>query len=708
MKDKESIFDLDVFSEEAEREADRPPEGVENVYDTEIFGTAKGTEEVDEDFEYIAEKLGVQYSDEQRASICHHGTPLNVIACAGSGKTTSLITKMHYNTRRYDVRPSNMLAISFSNKAVEEMKERYEKYRKKIGVKYAGTPAFRTYHSLFLMLLKGLPKYENLQVADLRNYRFELLKKVRSDGLRDTSEILDEMLNYCSNLINKSISMDGLENLVIEGVSFQEDNYREVITTYHKMKAERKEVDFDDMMVQLYKELKANTGDIVELKTRFQAMYQYVFMDEYQDISKIQRDIMDNLIGDINKLTVYGDDDQSIYAFRGSESKIIVEFIYHYPSATRIFLGDNYRCGRNILNVLKSSIEQNKVRVAKDLRAYNAGGEVIAVPTDGSYEALAKLLVDEVKELDESEYTKVGILVRTNAQRTLLSDMLLEAGIAVDIDNMNYSLRNNKVYKTILEIIGAIDRGENAMFALHGRKFIPALSNHMFNTYKHNLNRNWYEEVVERNDYNLPKDTLEALMQIKQTNNMKNKIGYTWKLVRNYYENLAKRGFGNFDKTMNIVKHMLVISKGLRPNDFEKVERKKEALLRINCKNSEALKMYTIHAVKGQEFDSVYAIGLDSNIIPDENYMQRLYMQKGEEGCRAYVEEERRIFYVMGTRAKNKLVLAYDKTNPSAFLYELNGIALEGVNGEYGEDGTFKVYDQKSIDEIKRGKIGTY
>lgn len=708
METNEERFDLDVFSEEVE-DIEIPEELINDTYSASVFGEGDPqVDKEDEAFTYITEKLGVQYSEEQQASILHHGTPLNVIACAGSGKTTSLITKMHYITRKYEVRPTNMLAISFSNKAVDEMKERYEKYRKKIGVKFAGNPSFRTYHSLFLMLLKGLPEYENLQVARLSDYRFELMKKVRSDGLRDTSEILDEMLNYCSNLINKSISKDGLENLVLEGVSFQEDNYRDVISTYHEMKAKKKEVDFDDMMVRLYTLLKEETPDILEIKKRFQVMYQYVFMDEYQDISKIQRDIMDMLIGDINKLTVYGDDDQSIYAFRGSESRIIVDFIYHYPSAKRIFLGDNYRCGRNILNVLKTSIAQNTVRVDKELRAYNDGGEVIAVPTDGSYKALADLLVAEIQDLEESEYVNIGILVRTNAQRTLLSDMLLEAGIAVDIDNMSYSLRNNKVYKTLLEIIQAIDTEDNALFATHGRKFAPSLHQSILKDFKHNPSNKWYKAIVEENQYNLPKDTLEIMTRIKVTNNMKNKIGYTWKLVSRYYENLAKRGFGNYDKTRNIVKHMIDIAKGMTKADFEKVERKKEAILRINCKNTEALKMFTIHAVKGQEFESVYAIGLNGNIIPDENYMNRLYMQKGEEGCRAYVEEERRIFYVMGTRAKKKLVLAYDKSNPSAFLYELSGVALDGVNGQYNEEGHFEVYDQEKINKIKQIKIGQY
>lgn len=264
------------------------------------------------DLDRISTSLEVPYSDEQRAIIRHFGKPLNIVSCAGSGKTAVLIAKMLYTQIHHKVQAYNMLAITFNTKASVEIKERYNKGKQQLGLK--GSPEFRTFHSLFLMMLKTVNKYKDIKVVSHTDYLFELLNKVRKPNEdSDKSALLDDMMSFKGVLINNGHSIDGIQNCEnhedLVGGKFFLDNYIDVITLYNQRKKRDKAIDFDDMIVLLYEELYMNGN--TELITNFQNVFKYIYMDEYQDISKIQIDIMDKLIEDKNKLVTIGDDDQS-------------------------------------------------------------------------------------------------------------------------------------------------------------------------------------------------------------------------------------------------------------------------------------------------------------------------------------------------------------------------------------------------------------
>lgn len=258
--------------------------------------------------ETIKSAMGTMFSPEQEKVIKHFGKPLNVLSCAGSGKSTVLIAKSNFMEMYYNVNPLSMLMITFNTEASKELEGRYLKSRKKLGLNMATLPTFKTFHALFYMLLKTVPKYKSVNVVSEGKYTYKLMGKINSVS-EDKKDVLKEILNYRSQLINKGLSPDGIKNVnEVESSMFNYDTYISVVSEYVKLKRENKEIDFDDMMIKLYEEIENGNDSFVK---KFQKTFKYVSVDEYQDISGVQKKLMDILIPDFNKFTAIGDDDQS-------------------------------------------------------------------------------------------------------------------------------------------------------------------------------------------------------------------------------------------------------------------------------------------------------------------------------------------------------------------------------------------------------------
>lgn len=681
----------------------------DELLNIEIEDISKGKSEEETKKEQVIKKLvdatGINFSEEQRAVIMDEGRPLSVVSCAGSGKTTTINGKICYRQLYAGVKPYNILAITFNASAVNDMERRYREIAKKAKISLSSKPLFKTFHSLFLMLLKTSKTFSKMSVITEGKYTNQLIKYIRSDGTRDSKEILDEILSFYSTQINKFISLDGINGVRFENVSFQEQVYYNVIRKYKELKAENDELDFDDMQVLLYNILLEGNTDIVD---KFRGVFKEIYIDEYQDISQLQIKIMDMLIGDYSKLTVIGDDDQAIYGFRGSEPKYILDFQYSYPNAKQLLLGDNYRCKKEILDPIKYSIGLNKTRIPKDIRAFNEGGSIEVVVSEKNLTKLANTLRDVTEDYDDTDYDEVGVLVRTNAQRMLLADSLADSSVPVDIGNLKFSLRNNKVYKTCINIIKAIKLEDNQLFAEVGAIPFNMVKRDTIKKYARNEDISWYDYVVTKNIHDVPQEVLDKVIAIKKTNNARTMIGRVWQLVEDYYLNLSEKGFGKFSTTKTIYSHLFSISKGLTWGNFLKSEKMKESYLKHFHNSGIALQMKTIHAVKGLEFNQVYAVGLNRDVFPDVTNISTLYNRKGLQECIKYIEEERRNFYVMLTRPKNKLVLSYDSRKPSMYLYEIEGVILEGVNCKRNEEGRLIALTEEERLEGYKVAVGYY
>lgn len=621
----------------------------------------------------MEDAFGMAFSDEQLEIIQHNGAPLNVLSGAGSGKTTVLVAKMLYREMVFGEKPLHMLAITFTAKARHEMEERYRKLRRKLKLRSKSLPTFRTFHALFLMLLQAISKYDKVKVLEGNKYWYQLSSMVVANEDNEKSNVLEAMFTYKGNLINKGLSKDGIEFADLyydQSNIFKLENYIKVMEKYRDLKEDEGYIDFDDMQTIIYDEVvEEGNREPVDAFRRVWGDGS-VYIDEYQDISKIQRIIMDALVKDFNRFTVIGDDDQSIYSWRGSDPSYIIDFPYHYKDADRLKLTVNYRCRGDILKPVLSSISKNKKRVEKDIKAHKDGGYVELLPITDSYEPLVDKLLKEVEGYEGIMFNEVAILVRQNSQRTIIADSLIERGLPVNIARESNSLQETALYKTIMEMIEMIKEKDNKLFVQHARKFVPQMSRGLIEKYNYK-DETWYFDLCEQMFYNIKSDTVKLIQGIYKTNNMYNAVVLVWKLVNGYYRHITSKGYGSYERVTTTVKYIMDISRGVSIKDFKSIEERKKARIRLWVGSDEALKIDTLHSVKGLEFDTVYLIGIDGNIIPNMNRYNEYLKEGGQEHAEQYIEEERRLFYVGWTRAKERLIVSYNKNNPSIFLKEL-------------------------------------
>lgn len=263
----------------------------------------------------IKEIMGREFSVEQQEMITHFGKPLNGVAGAGSGKTTVSIGKIFYVILAKNVKPSEILSITFSKKASEEIEERYNTAKNALN-KSLGSPVFKTFHAFFYSILRGIPEYRNISPCSYTDFMYDLLKEVKTDGVKTEQEVLEQYMRVRGVLVNYNISKDGLltgtnENL-IPVLKFDYNNYAKINKIYNNLKNINNKLDFDDMQSILLEYLETGRN-ADEIKKSFNNSFKHIILDEYQDVSPIQVDIMDKLMSDkqIQNLTVLGDDDQS-------------------------------------------------------------------------------------------------------------------------------------------------------------------------------------------------------------------------------------------------------------------------------------------------------------------------------------------------------------------------------------------------------------
>lgn len=399
-------------------------------------------------------------------------------------------------------------------------------------------------------------------------------------------------------------------------------------------------------------------------------------------------------------------------SFRGAETKYIKDFILRYPRAERLFLSYNYRCKNNILDTVKNSIKRNVSRVDKEIKAFNQGGNVKAVPLKNGISDLADVIKQDLAQMHENNYSisDFAILVRLNSQRMILADSLAEKGINVDIGNMNYSLRNNKIYKTIFLVIKSIKEKDNSAFSEVGHMIFKSMHKNLIANYSKNPNLNWFDDFIENPKYIISSNLVDIVRKIEASNNARNCIIYAFKLLKEHYTLLSEKGFYNLQQVLDIVKHLSVISKGLSVANFYKSEKIKESYLSYHCNSFDGIKIKTLHTTKGLEFKNVYIVGLDADKIPNIFQLEHLISNGNSDEAVKYIEEERRLLYVGMTRAIDNLTLSYNINSPSPFLYELENIHLEGVSDlddnlkkiDYSKKllNTFSLFDEDSSEDI--------
>lgn len=614
----------------------------------------------------------------QQEAVLHQEGPMLVLAGAGSGKTKVLTSRIA-NLIDEGVSPANILAITFTNKAAREMKERV--------VNLVGFDAnyiqISTFHSLGLKIIKENYEFlgydKNFIILDSDD-TLTIIKKLMKDlNMNPKFYNARELRNKISSAKNELIDTSHFSKIEFD---------HKIVTLYKKYCEKLKQgnsVDFDDLLILPIKLFKTSPN----ILNSYQERYKYILIDEYQDTNEAQYIFSKMLASKYQNIFVVGDNDQAIYAFRGANFKNILNFEKDYPNCKTILLEENYRSTQTILNAANSVIKHNKQRKDKNLWSNNEIGERVKYIKTDDEKAEGDFVTKEIKKLvteKKVSYDDIAILYRTNAQSRSIEESMLKANIPYKIIGSFYFynrkeikdllcylrlINNPKDDTSLTRIINVPKRGIGdktvgnitAKAEEHNISMFEAIDSGKELIFKQiilDLQKSCQNlSLTEMVDQVLEKSGIRAELTNEKT--LENEIRLEnleefKSITKNYEEEFGEISLDDFLNEISLVSDVTEHTDG-----------------------SNKVSLMTVHAVKGLEFDYVFVIGMEEGIFPHYNSIN--------EGTNEAIEEERRLCYVAITRAKKDLWiinckkrLLYGQTqcnSPSRFIDEINSKYLE-------------------------------
>lgn len=658
---------------------------------------------------------------EQKKAILYNEGPLLILAGAGSGKTKVLTTKIAYLIKEKGISPYEILAITFTNKAAKEMKERVENL---IGEE-ARFIQISTFHSFGLRLLrencKDLGYEPNFVIMDSDD-SLVIVKKIMKDLNYDIKQFSPKAVkNKISSCKNELMTPNDYEKYVAG------DFDQVILDVYRKYEEKLKSsnaVDFDDLLllpIKLFRKHK----DILEM---YQNRYKYILIDEYQDTNEAQYILSKMISAKYKNICVVGDADQAIYGFRGANYKNILNFEKDYPNALSIKLEQNYRSTKNILDAANCVIRNNQSRKEKNLWSTKGDGEKVTYYR--AYDQLdeAHQVASFIKKIQDSgkSLSQVAILYRTNAQSRVMEEELLKDSIPYHIVG-GLSFYSRKEIKDLLAYLKLIYNEKDDVSLLRvintpkrgiGLKTIQALQT------RADINNSSLFEAIDGGKEQSFKDLILSLKKVAETVSLTELIDKVLDASGIRRELEAEKSIEAEVRLENL-KEFKSITKAFEERlGLVSLEDFLYEISLVNDKDeySEAkdkVSLMTVHSVKGLEFDIVFVIGLEEGIFPHMNSLYSSYD----------VEEERRLCYVAITRAREKLYLfnarrrvlfGNEQINPpSRFLGEIDKDLLEtnmvarkesekkiDVNSVLrNEDVDYQIGDYVVHEHFGRGKV---
>lgn len=607
----------------------------------------------------------MKFNESQMSAILHKDGPMLVLAGPGSGKTATLVERTKNLIVNHGVSPSNILVITFTKAAANEMKLRFEKEMEENCGKSKVT--FGTFHAIFFMVLKLAYNYNSSNIiSDDAKYQAmrELINKYNLE-YRDENELMSGIFAEISMIKNSRISLEHFYS-----TQCGEDVFRKIYRDYENLLKSRRLIDFDDMLTLTY-ELFKERPDIL---SAWQKKYQYILVDEFQDINQIQYDIVRMMAAPENNLFMVGDDDQSIYRFRGSKPEIMLHVPKDYPEVKQIQLDVNYRCSKSIVEASLKLISQNKERFPKKIVAHSQSNMPIVFQQFNTQRDEMLFIIKEIEASLKKGYelSDIAVLFRTNMQPRFLMEQLMTYNVDFKTRDQIPNLYDHWIARDIRTYIniarGSRSRKDFLMILNKPTRYISrdslCESQVAFDEWEKMFDEQpWIAERVEKLHYDIK--MLEKMAPYAAINYIRHGIGYD-DYIMEYaqYRNLNKedlydvldelqasaKGFNNYEAWEL---HIQEYTDELR----EKARMKKE--------NPNAVTLSTMHSAKGLEFKKVFIIDANEGITP----YKKAVLDKD-------VEEERRLFYVGMTRAIEELTICSIKelhnkaAEVSPFVYE--------------------------------------
>ena len=618
--------------------------------------------------------MGKKLNENQKQAICHETGPMLVLAGPGSGKTTVLLCRILRLLEKGLAKPDQILALTFSKAAAEEMKERFRRAKGPEGV------AFGTFHSVFFRILRrkyGWSTDRVFQEEERRAVLRNMLEEAKWD-IPDLEEYISVFLSQLSLMNSELESVNTFEPAGIPAVEF-----RKLFHTYERYKERHEKLDFDDMLTMCHHLLKTDA----EARTAWQGKYRFILVDEFQDVNRAQFECLRMLSEEHRNLFVVGDDDQSIYAFRGARPDFLLQFPMLYPDAQRVTLNTNYRSTDRVIALAERVISNNEVRFAKEMHGTGIDGDKVTFFLADDVTAEADRIAEKIADLmDEGvALSEMAVIYRTNLQGGVFARALYKKGIPYELRESGANVYDHWIAKDLLAYLflaeneesdSALRRILNKPKRYIGRDLLAEAEKMPYTLMRSFFAcpslKKWQEEHLE----NLRAD----LNQIRRKN-VYDGLKYIRKVI-GYDEYLEE--FAVYRRTSAQVLWEIADEVMETARDCEDVkqfrERLEEMSRQMQGQNSHrerkrsGVQLMTMHGAKGLEFSAVFLPSLIEGVVPHEKGLEQ-------------VEEERRLFYVAMTRAEEKLCLSavrrrYEKeTKPSRFLAEM-GLETEKLFGK--------------------------
>lgn len=610
----------------------------------------------------------MKFNQSQTRAILHKDGPMLVLAGPGSGKTAVITARTKNLIQEYQINPSNILVITFTKAAAMEMKQRFETTMNSKDLKVT----FGTFHAIFFMVLKLAYGYTRENIVS-EEIKYQLVKELiyrYNLEFRDENECISGILEEISKIKNSKISLEFFYSNQCSAEVF-----REIYSAYNQSLRMRKLIDFDDMLVMTY-ELFAQRKDIL---AAWQNKYKYILVDEFQDINQIQYDIIRMMALPNNHLFMVGDDDQSIYGFRGSKSEIMLHVPEDFPNLTKVELDVNYRCHPEILKLSQALISCNKTRFLKKCNSGflgNRGYVDFQEFETQKEEVLFVLKYIENKVHNGAELKDIAILFRTNKQPRFLMEQLMAYNVDFKMKDNIPNIYEHWIAKDLFAYMnlarGSRKRQDVLMVMNKPKRYLSREgltdSYVCFSEWEKLYDEQpWIGERIEKLEYDL--NLLSKMNPYAAINYIRHGIGYE-EYLDDYanYRNISK------EDLYDILDELQTSAKGFKNYEAfelhieeyaEELKRKKKE----KNQNSNAVTLATLHSAKGLEFQFVLILDTVEGIMP---YKKAVLDHE--------IEEERRLFYVGMTRAKEELTLCSVKSVHNKSVLTSRFISEAGIN----------------------------
>lgn len=608
--------------------------------------------------------MSYRFSESQRRAVTQSEGAALVLAGPGSGKTAVITGRIRYLIEDCHIAPEHILVITFTKAAAGEMRLRFQAMMegRRLPVQ------FGTFHAIFFSILKHAYHYRPNQIIS-PEFKYSFLREILSGyHLREDEEqeLMEKLLGEISAVKNERLDLEHYYAKCCGSAQF-----RDIFHAYEKKLRENRLIDFDDMLTLTY-ELLTQRPDHLRA---WQEKFQYILVDEVQDMNRLQYEVLRMLAAPQDCLFLVGDDDQSIYQFRGARPELMRRFVSDYPGVRQLYLEENYRCGSDIVRISQNLISHNKNRFQKQIFAARSVTGTVIMQEYPSTLKENRAIIAKIREREAASvpFSDMAVLFRTNRQSGYLLEKLMEEGIPFDAKEHVPLVYDHWIARDMLCYLKlAAGSRERGLFLQIMNRPVRYLSRDVLDEPQVDLD-SWeavYEEQpwIARRIAQLAEDlqVMSHMGPFAAMNYVRKGMGY-----EEFVIDFAREHGQSEQELIDVLDELQQSASGFQSlaqwqAHVEEYRARMQAEQKKADAEHEGVQILTLHGAKGLEFDTVFLPQLLDGLLPYKKAV-----------LDADIEEERRLFYVGMTRAKNVLVLTHSRTlynkdaTASGFLSEL-------------------------------------